>query len=283
MSGGAPRLFKPDAAETVAHPVVHPTAARVLEALASSSLPLSVPEVCARSGVPRRTVYYWLRRLLERGLVARHGKPRSPGVCYSATPEGLRALQAHRSNLALSSLERVQPLFRTARKGRAELPASSALGSGPRRRVRFAVCAEVGPGRWVPVLVLGSAPRLPFLVPARAVVDGDVSGPGKLEVGFRVPWGPIRRLLGLVGAGFSARSRLRAVTVYVREGVVHADFSFPRGVARLVAPEVELLGPPVLARRALALYLVALVAASAAGWGPELLAALALSVRGVPA
>jgi DNA-binding transcriptional ArsR family regulator len=262
---------------------VHPTAARVLETLASSSLPLSVPEVCARSGVPRRTVYYWLRRLLERGLVARHGKPRSPGVCYSATPEGLRALWAHRSNLALSSLERVQPLFRTDRKGRAVLTASRGGGGGVGGR-RVAVCVEGRRGFWVPVFFLGSVSKVPpFLVPVFPVVEGDLSGSGKVEVGFRIPWRPLRRLLGLVGAGFSARSRLKAATVYVREGVVHADFSFPRGVARLVAPEVELLGPPVLARRALALYLVALVVASAAGWSPELLAALALSVRGVPA
>jgi hypothetical protein len=96
-------------------------------------------------------------------------------------------------------------------------------------------------------------------------------------------WRPLRRLLSLVGAGFSARSRLKAVTVYVRDGVVHADFAFPRDVARLIAPEVEAFGPPALARRSLALYLVALVAASAAGWSRELLAALALSVRGVPA
>jgi hypothetical protein len=120
-------------------------------------------------------------------------------------------------------------------------------------------------------------------VPVWVAVDGDASGAGKVELGFRMPWAPVRRYLSMLGARFSSRARVRAATVYARGGVVHVDFAVPRRVLRALGAEAREVGHAALMRQALALFVLAALAASASGWSPELLAAAALAVRGSPA
>jgi hypothetical protein len=147
------------------------------------------------------------------------------------------------------------------------------------------LCAEKKPGVWVPLHAPVPVRRLAvgLEVPVWVVVDGDPSGGGKVELGFRMPWAPVRRYLSLLGARFSSKARVRAVTVYAREGVVHVDFAVPRRVLRALGAEVREVGHAALMRQALALFVLSALAASASGWSPELLAAVALAVRGSPA
>jgi hypothetical protein len=86
----------------------------VLEALASSRLPLGASEILERTGLRRRTLFWWLARLVEGGFVQRIGRKRCPGAVYSITWEGLRLLASYRS-----SFERVQRQLRTTVSGAA--------------------------------------------------------------------------------------------------------------------------------------------------------------------
>jgi DNA-binding transcriptional ArsR family regulator len=55
----------------------------VLQALLRSEHPLTSREVAERARLPRRTVDYWLSRLIERGYVERVGKPHSRAAAYA--------------------------------------------------------------------------------------------------------------------------------------------------------------------------------------------------------
>jgi predicted transcriptional regulator len=271
----------PDAAVTLGS-----SAAEVLLLLCRFTVPLSAREVARRLNLPRSTAFYALKRLLEQGLVARRGKAKSMGAVYEPTPLGRRAAALLKSKKALHDLERVQTTFRTTAKGFVVSPVSySSSAFGGRRGLRVALCVERRPGVWVPVRAPVSVGRLGvgLEVPVWVVVDGDPSGSGKVELGFRMPWAPVRRYLSLLGARFSSRARVRAATVYAREGVVHVDFAVPRRVLRALGAEVREVGHAALMRQALALFVLAALAASASGWSPELLAAVALAARGSPA
>jgi DNA-binding transcriptional ArsR family regulator len=52
----------------------------------------SPQDIVVRSGLPRRTVYYWLSKFVRDGYVERVGRPRSPGVFYRVTRRGLQYL-----------------------------------------------------------------------------------------------------------------------------------------------------------------------------------------------
>jgi DNA-binding transcriptional ArsR family regulator len=55
----------------------------VLQALLRSEHPLASREIAQRAQLPRRTVDYWLSRLIEQGYVERVGKPHSRGAAYA--------------------------------------------------------------------------------------------------------------------------------------------------------------------------------------------------------
>jgi predicted transcriptional regulator len=279
-----------------------PSAAEVLLLLCRFTVPLSAREVARRLNLPRSTAFYALKRLLEQNLIARRGKAKSIGAVYEPTPLGRRAAALLKSKKALHDLERVQTTFRTTAKGFAVSPVSCSSSSassfavvsssfggvssgGGGRGLRVAVCVERRPGVWVPLRAPVPVRRLRvgLEVPVWVVVDGDPRGAGKVELGFRMPWAPVRRYLSMLGARFSSRARVRAATVYAREGVVHVDFAVPRRVLRALGVEVREVGHAALMRQALALFVLAALAAGASGWSPELLAAVALAVRGSPA
>jgi DNA-binding transcriptional ArsR family regulator len=55
----------------------------VLQALLRSEHPLASREIAQRAQLPRRTVDYWLSRLIEQGYVERVGKPHSRAAAYA--------------------------------------------------------------------------------------------------------------------------------------------------------------------------------------------------------
>jgi len=256
MSGAVREGYKPFGRQNLAlprspPPRVHPTGARVLAVLASSSVPLSVGEIQSRSGLARRTVFYWLSKLLKLGFVQRIGKPRSPGVVYTVTVDGLRALAAYRTGF-----ERVQSALRSMVAGRRAL-----LGAGGAateqgvsvdqvgvagggggfgvgfvvRGERFAFCALRG-GRWVPLFVVsGLVAARGFRLPVAwwVVADG---GPGFREVGFRFSYRRLRSFLR--GLGVEMPRRVKRVVVYAKGKEVHVD-----AATRMRVDEVLTVGP----------------------------------------
>ena len=213
-----------------------PNGARVLEALASSRLPLGASELLARTGLRRRTLFWWLARLVDGGYVERIGRKRCPGTVYAITWEGYRLLASYRS-----SFERVQEHLRTAVSGAARAlwgggggvssAASSSAGGGVSvsggvsggvvvAGERAALCVY-RKGRWVPVVELGLVRvgglrlgRIPWWV----VADG---GGGFREVGFRASWRRLRRLFRLLGVEMP--KRVKRVVVYAKGKEVHVD------------------------------------------------------------
>jgi len=67
---------------------------KILGILASSRLPLTAGEIVRRSGLPRRTVHYYLSRMLKEGLVERDGCP--PLSYYIITRAGMRVYNSCR-------------------------------------------------------------------------------------------------------------------------------------------------------------------------------------------
>jgi len=221
-----------------------------LEVLAGSSVPLGVSELLERTGLKRRTLFWWLARLADRGYVQRIGRKRCIGTVYTITWEGLRLLASYRS-----SFERVQKRLRTAVSGAARavwgdgggvLFSEAAAGAGESGgvsgvsasggvsgvsassaggvrvvRERAALCVY-RKGRWVPVVELGlvdvrglgRAARVPWWV----VADG---GSGFREVGFRVSYRRLRRLFRLLGVELP--KRVKRVVVYAKGKEVHVD------------------------------------------------------------
>jgi DNA-binding transcriptional ArsR family regulator len=239
----------------------------VLETLASSRLPLGASELLERTGLRRRTLFWWLARLVEGGFVQRIGRKRCPGAVYAITWEGLRLLASYRS-----SFERVQQQLRTAVSGAARAlleggggggasggvggggasgvssaaggvsAASRAGGAAVVARERAALCVY-RKGRWVPVVELGLVNVSGLLsrlagggglrVPWWVVADG---GSGFREVGFRVPYRRLRRLLRLLGVELPRR--VKRVTVYAKGKEVHVD-----AATKMPLDEIVAVGP----------------------------------------
>lgn len=163
---------------------------RILWVLASSNVPLSVRELIQRTGLPRRTVYYYLAQLMDAEkwsgtpLVRRVGKARSPGVLYEVTRAGRDYLER-----SWSGIERCANTRRS--------------GDGVRRGARG-------------------------LVVGRLVVQE--RGDGGREVGVRVGFKVYRDVLaslGVPGFGVRAPRRVKYSMFYVDgrgEGTVHFDF-----------------------------------------------------------
>jgi DNA-binding MarR family transcriptional regulator len=99
-------------------------AAKILEVLASSNVPLGVSELLERTGLNRRTMFWWLARLVDKGYVQRIGRKRCPGTVYAITWEGLRLLAFYRSNF-----ERVKKHLQTTVAGRSRLLLGDGGGS----------------------------------------------------------------------------------------------------------------------------------------------------------
>jgi DNA-binding HxlR family transcriptional regulator len=211
----------------------------VLEVLAASRLPLGASELLERTGLRRRTLFWWLSRLEAGGCVERVGRKRAPGAVYSITPEGLRLLASYRSNF-----ERVQRQLRTAVSGaaRALLGGGASGGGAPGAsggappvsfaRERVALCV-LRRGRWVPVAELGLV-RVGGLrlgrVPWWVVADG---GGGFREVGFRAPYRRLRRLFRLLGVELP--KRVKRVVVYAKGKEVHVDAATSMPLDEIVA------------------------------------------------
>ena len=111
-------------------------AVRILEVLASSNVPLGVVELQERTGLNRRTMFWWLARLVDKGYVQRIGRKRCPGTLYTITWEGLRLLAFYRSNF-----ERVKKHLQTTVAGRSRLLLGDGGGS-----FRFGEGVGVGGG-----------------------------------------------------------------------------------------------------------------------------------------
>jgi len=93
MYDDSPSSYKLSAGEHVAHPSLPTNAKTILHIIASSRYGVSPGDIVRRTNIPRRTVFYWLRRLLQLGMIERRGKARSPDVVYTITRSGLRYLR----------------------------------------------------------------------------------------------------------------------------------------------------------------------------------------------
>jgi len=178
---------------------------KILRALKARRDPLNVPEIMRATGLPRRTVYYYLDQLLAMGLVRRVGR----GL-YAITRRGVYVVERLRSYMQ----ER-------------------------------GVCANTG--RLLGVLSWSGRGRRGFWV--------RVSGN---EVGFRVRFGWVRRVLGVVGVRVR---RLRYHHIYSRNGIIHFDSRH----SWAVAGEAESLG--LFADRDGILAILVLVLAMVKGMG----------------
>jgi DNA-binding MarR family transcriptional regulator len=85
--------YKLSASEHVAHSPLPTSAKMILHIIALSRYGISPAEIVRRTNIPRRTVFYWLRKLLREGMIERKGKARSPDVIYTITRHGLRYLR----------------------------------------------------------------------------------------------------------------------------------------------------------------------------------------------
>ena len=154
------------AGEVVAHPAaLTPAGLAVLQVLARLRHPLSPKEIAQRSGLPRRTVHYWLSKFLRLGYVERIGRARSPGVVYALTREGRRALTSARFSCC------------TVPAGQARAKPRSRSGGGSRVE--------------------------PVALPLGVVLDG--SAGGRLEVGVRAPYPLVRGYLRGLGVRMPRR------------------------------------------------------------------------------
>jgi len=86
-------VYKLSASEHVAHTPLPTNARTILHIIASSRHGISPAEIVQRTNIPRRTVFYWLRKLLQLGMIERRGKARSPDVVYTITKKGLKYLR----------------------------------------------------------------------------------------------------------------------------------------------------------------------------------------------
>jgi DNA-binding transcriptional ArsR family regulator len=199
-------VFKVSVAPDVAHPSFSPiteAGKRVLHAVAGARNGIAPQDVVLRSGLPRRTVYYWLGKFVRDGYVERVGKARSPGVFYRVTRKGL---------LYLNWLG-----FQCC-----------TVGSG---KVRV---------RGVRGLRRLAGGRVRVVVPLRVVWDGRAGF--RFEVGVRGVHGVVRGVVGGVAGFRLPRRRVGELVVYVRDGVVHADCPVSPDVAVAVDfPEDALL------------------------------------------
>ena len=85
--------YKLSASEHVAHTPLPTNARTILHIIASSRHGISPAEIVQRTNIPRRTVFYWLRKLMREGMIERRGKARSPDVIYVITTHGLKYLR----------------------------------------------------------------------------------------------------------------------------------------------------------------------------------------------
>ena len=223
------------------------TAIRILstfEPRSSLSFALSSREIAERTGIPRRTVNYWLRKLVAMGYVARVGKPRSPSTVYTLTYEGVRALTS--SNFPLTQFLTWQSALQTTR-------------AGPTFPREFAKTIRVVP---LPPLAL------------RWWVELDGKVPGFRELGFRLPARRLLRWLKGLGLLERRRKRVKRVVVYAKGKTVHVD------VATSLAPdEALLLGPSAHWREYVFAYVSVAAAALAAGVDKRLLHSLLAALR----
>jgi len=297
MAGGA-SSYKPSGRSNFALPAgaggglrLTENGARVLEVLAASRLPLGASELLERTGLRRRTLFWWLARLVEGGFVQRIGRKRCPGAVYAITWEGLRLLASYRSNF-----ERVQRQLRTAASGAARAllegggggasgggagggasgvssvsaaagaGVSSAGGASAASRAggaavvageRVALCVH-RKGRWVPVVEVGlvrAGLRL-GRVPWWVVADG---GSGFREVGFRAPYRRLRRLLRLLGA--EVPKRVKRVVVYAKGKELHVD-----AATKVPLDEIVAVGPYAARHQYLVAFAGSALALLAAGF-----------------
>lgn len=186
------QVNKPSVKEAVAHSVAvaHPVTGAglvVLQTLGRFRHPLAPKEIAQRSGLPRRTVHYWLSKFLKCGYVERIGKPRSPGVLYALTREGRRALTSSRFSCC------------TVFTGQA--------------------CTKP---RMQNLQNSGSSHAKPAKLSLPLTVTLDGSAHGRLEVGVRAPYGPVRDYLRALGVRMP-RKRVRSVVYYAKKGRVHCD------------------------------------------------------------
>jgi len=93
MYDSSPSSYKLSASEHVAHSPLPTNAKMILHIIASSRYGISPNEIVRRTNIPRRTVFYWLRKLLREGMIERKGKARSPDVVYTITKSGLKYLR----------------------------------------------------------------------------------------------------------------------------------------------------------------------------------------------
>ncbi|MEM3858234.1 MAG: hypothetical protein QW478_02365 [Candidatus Micrarchaeaceae archaeon] len=88
--------YKLSASEHVAHSSytsLPANAKTILHIISLSRYGISPNEIVRRTNIPRRTVFYWLRKLLREGMIERRGKARSPDVVYTITKSGLKYLR----------------------------------------------------------------------------------------------------------------------------------------------------------------------------------------------
>ena len=245
---------------------IPPTAIRILstfEPRSSLSFALSSREIAERTGIPRRTVNYWLRKLVAMGYVARVGKPRSPSTVYTLTYEGVRALTS--SNFPLTQFLTWQSALQTTRAG-PTLCVDGDFGKGKslsmeraKRGKKFAKTIRVVP---LPPLAL------------RWWVELDGKVPGFRELGFRLPARRLLRWLKGLGLLERRRKRVKRVVVYAKGKTVHVD------VATSLAPdEALLLGPSAHWREYVFAYVSVAAAALAAGVDKRLLHSLLAALR----
>jgi len=238
---------------------LHSTAIRILRALAPPSLmssklrsglapALSARELVARTGIKRRTVYYWLHRLLSLGCIERVGE--KPASVYVITPLGARVLAFN-----LPRLHTAQASFalQTTMAGCSANLCHNSLSKKFAKTIRLLPLPPLALRWWVE---LDGAPN------------------GFHELGLRLPARRFLRWLRSIGALEPRRRRVKRIVIYVKGKEVHVDVA-----TSLTRDEVELLGPTAVWRELLFAHAAVSAACEAAGIDSRLLASMPLALR----
>jgi len=293
------RVNKLCSKEAVAHPVVTAPVVSgagltVLLTLSRFRHPLAPSEIIRHSGLPRRTVFRWLSKLLRLGYVERIGKPRSVGVVYALTSEGRHALTSARSGTLFTGQARTKLRMQNLQNGgsasehtcktcKTENYTGGLLRghvrlSGPRaraeperlvRRLREILRELQGIARELEGL--GFVLRLP-LVPT---LDG--SPHGRLEAALRGSYPPVRDHLRSLGVGMPQK-RVKSIVFYASKGVVHCDMPVSPDVLSAVDGVENVL--LLEAHRGWLAVAVGTAKLTALGYPRELIALAALSIIG---
>ncbi|MEM4454827.1 MAG: winged helix-turn-helix domain-containing protein [Thermofilaceae archaeon] len=231
----------------------------ILRALLSSHVPLSTREVSRRTGIPERSARYYLRQLVDAGLVERIG--RQPVAVYAATRAG--AVAYHMLSWRAG---------KRSRSGRVFLN-----GGNPSLNGKNRASSRVGALRGDGVICNGNG-VCGSVYAVRASLEYQPMGGWWGEVGLRARWSAFWRVLASLGVRLPKR-RLKRVMFYVRGGVVHFD-----GVVAASQEEAELFGLWLLKERVVALVLLCFSLMKWMGFGKRFVDALwsaapALAVR----